>query len=285
MNENILPNALFLSVLALPVLAVLLFRIGYTRQKPVSRSPKENKKDSSMLSNLEKYLERHAKPEPPVFDGKKAAVFVVGPSYYGMTTSVFKDNGKYTIADRLDDADIVVFTGGEDINPVLYGEQPLACTYYNSKRDKYELEVIDKALAAGKFLVGICRGAQLLNCVPNGGKLWQDVNGHTSKTHSSFDCISGTWVPLNSVHHQMMKPTEKGTILCWAIESTTKKSASQAWTRPPVSNRPIAERDKDAEVVWYEDTRSLLFQAHPEFGHPPTTKYFFSLIDKLYWGL
>ena len=216
----------------------------------------------------------------------KARVFVKGPAYAKITEAVFKTDPKnrYEIVSKVSAADIVVFTGGEDINPALYGERPIPGTYYTD-RDLSDLEVVDEAYGLNKFMVGICRGAQLLNVVPNGGKLWQDVDGHGSAIHQSFDCLGGNWVPLNSVHHQMMRLTEDARLLTWAQASTIRQAEKSRWTRDKAHRVDglIPERDKDVEACYYDKTRSLCTQFHPEFGHPPTTKYFHELMNKIYF--
>lgn len=213
----------------------------------------------------------------------KANVFIqAGPSrsFYSSTEEIFDRNGKYNIVTDIDKASIVVWTGGEDICPLLYGEKPLPNVHYSS-RDKSDIEAVKKAYEGDKFLVGICRGAQLLNVIPNDGRLWQDVDNHQG-THQAFDCVTGNWITVNSVHHQMMVPTEKAEVICWADTSRTRKSDKIVWSKP---SGILKEKDKDIEVLWYPATRSLCFQAHPEFNHLGTRKYFFGLMDKFYWGL
>ena len=213
----------------------------------------------------------------------KAKVFIKGPPYYDMTKTTFErlGGGKYEVTKDFDAADIICWTGGEDIHPAIYGEKPLNGTYYDKRRDISDLECVDKAVKQKKFLVGICRGAQLLNCVPNGGKLWQDVDGH-SGVHPVFDCLTGTWKVTNSVHHQMMIPGEFAELLAWAKTCNHRWSDGKEWKKPKTDN-PL-ERDKDVEALWYPATQSLLVQFHPEFSHPPTTEYFWSLMDAYFWG-
>jgi gamma-glutamyl-gamma-aminobutyrate hydrolase PuuD len=214
----------------------------------------------------------------------RANIFVVGKPYNGITSEVFLSTGRYKLAPKLKDADIVVWTGGEDINPRLYDETPLNSTYF-SDRDISDIEAVKDAVAHSKFLVGICRGAQLLNVVVNGGKLWQDVDNHDGRNHRAFDCVSGSWVVINSVHHQMMRPTSEAELLCWAYECTRKEAQHDLWNRPHTRvGDHIEEADRDVEALWYPKTDSLLVQFHPEFGHPPTTKYFHELMDKYYWS-
>lgn len=215
----------------------------------------------------------------------KARVHISNEAFFKLTADTFRKsnfaNDRYEIVLRPEDANIVVWTGGEDICPAIYGEKAIPHTSFYTRRDERDLDLLDKALKQGQFLVGICRGAQLLNCVPNEGKLYQDVDGHQG-SHKTFDCITGDWIDTNSVHHQMMRPTSKAQVLAWAQESTFKKAEREVWSAPPEGSL-FTEKDRDIEALWYPDTRSLCVQFHPEFGHAGTTKYFFELMDKFYW--
>lgn len=84
--------------------------------------------------------------------------------------------------------DGVVITGGHDIEPVLYAAAPEVETKYDKARDAFESSIIDEALAQGLPLLGICRGAQLLN-VRMGGSLFQELRSrrvHTSNRRTVF---------------------------------------------------------------------------------------------------
>lgn len=204
----------------------------------------------------------------------KPKVFIQGPAYYGQTASTFQENG-YDITKSLPESDIVVLTGGADINPAIYQEKPQQGTYFSTDRDEVDLRAAELGHKEGKFLVGICRGAQLLNCKPNGGKLWQDVRGHQGY-HPVFDFIEKRWYPeIISVHHQQMIPAKDAVIVASANESKFKRSPGATYQRSD-------EELNDVEVLWYERTKSLCFQAHPEFGHKPSTDYFFSLMNRYY---
>lgn len=213
----------------------------------------------------------------------KAKVYIVGSAFKGMTIDTFLTNGRgrYLITSNFDAADIMVLTGGSDINPAIYGQKPLSCTSFNNARDVYELEFIEKALKAEKFMAGICRGAQLLNCVPNEGTLWQDVNNHQGY-HYVLDCVSGNKVRTNSVHHQGIRPTAKAEILAYCDEATIKKAEGEIWMRS--KDHSTTESLRDVEAFWYPATRSFGYQAHPEFGDPDTASLFFDFMDNTYWG-
>ncbi|MER5885805.1 gamma-glutamyl-gamma-aminobutyrate hydrolase family protein [Streptomyces sp. NPDC001941] len=74
--------------------------------------------------------------------------------------------------------DAVVIAGGPDVEPVRYGAEPDPRTGPPARgRDAWELALTEAALAAGKPLLGICRGMQVLN-VALGGTLVQHLDGH-----------------------------------------------------------------------------------------------------------
>lgn len=77
--------------------------------------------------------------------------------------------------------DGVVITGGHDIEPTLYKAAAEVEGRYDPERDAFESEIIDAALADGTPLLGICRGAQLLN-VRLGGSLFQNLRPRRRKT-------------------------------------------------------------------------------------------------------
>lgn len=68
----------------------------------------------------------------------------------------------------------VVLSGGSDLHPESYGATALTGVRYDLARDGFEREVLDDALARALPVLGICRGAQLLN-VALGGSLHADV--------------------------------------------------------------------------------------------------------------
>lgn len=74
------------------------------------------------------------------------------------------------------------FTGGPDVLPSFYGEEPhVKMGFSDIQRDRLELSLAKKALAAGKKTLGICRGLQVLN-VALGGTLYQDLESEYEKT-------------------------------------------------------------------------------------------------------
>lgn len=143
--------------------------------------------------------------------------------------------GPITVADYVADLDGLLLHGGADVCPRTYGEEPLRPEWEGDEiRDRYELELIRAFHDAGKPVLGICRGAQLLN-VAFGGTLWQDQReqGATERLHRSqelydrnlhtVDLVPGTTlaahypgqsaVLVNSVHHQAIRELGTGLVV------------------------------------------------------------------------
>lgn len=67
-----------------------------------------------------------------------------------------------------------IISGGADIDPQRYGQENTASIDIEPERDALEQRVIEHALAAKKPLLGICRGAQMINII-SGGTLHQEA--------------------------------------------------------------------------------------------------------------
>jgi putative glutamine amidotransferase len=98
------------------------------------------------------------------------------------------------IADRvLDGLDGLVITGGKDVDPARYGQAPHPTTDEpRTDRDAWEFALLAGALRRGRPVLGICRGAQVLN-VALGGTLHQhlpDVVGHSR--HQAGNAVFST---------------------------------------------------------------------------------------------
>jgi putative glutamine amidotransferase len=120
--------------------------------------------------------------------------------------------------------DGLVLQGGADISPLAYGETPLKPEWAGDPvRDRYEISLVKAFTAARKPLLGICRGAQLIN-VALGGSLHQDVPAHRSDDYDShahevrlepgsgLARLYGETGPRRvvSIHHQAIKDLAPG---------------------------------------------------------------------------
>ncbi len=112
--------------------------------------------------------------------------------------------------------DALILSGGGDVDPARYGEENTACFGVDTARDEAEFRLIEAYLRAGKPILGICRGHQLLN-VYFGGSLVQHLPGaerhvpsksgdsaHATKAlPGSFPAeLYGERFSVNSAHHQ-----------------------------------------------------------------------------------
>ncbi|QQO57257.1 MAG: gamma-glutamyl-gamma-aminobutyrate hydrolase family protein [Thiohalocapsa sp. PB-PSB1] len=88
----------------------------------------------------------------------------------------------------LDRVDGVVITGGHDVDPVLYAAAPEVKPKHDPARDALESAVIDRSLALGLPLLGICRGAQLLN-VRLSGSLFQELRSRRRRTSNRWTIL------------------------------------------------------------------------------------------------
>ena len=122
--------------------------------------------------------------------------------------------------------DALVLSGGLDINPRYYGEEILPCCGpIVPDFDRMEMALIHKTIAAGKPILGICRGLQILN-VALGGTLYQDLQtqcegvflhdqkmqryetSHTIRIEPDsvlYRCMGKETLEVNSLHHQAIK--------------------------------------------------------------------------------
>lgn len=197
-------------------------------------------------------------------------VFIVGAD--SLTGQMFLSRN-WDVVDTLANADLVCFLGGEDVTPSLYDETNLA-SHCNWMRDVEEMAIWDEIRELNLPTVGICRGGQFLN-VMNGGKMYQDVDGHCYGNHDVI--VAGISYNCTSTHHQMMRASEFGSVIGYAQKSTTRMRDDGTY---------VYTDSFDQEVVWYPEDRSLCFQPHPEYNgkKDQTEDLFFDLI-KQYIGL
>ena len=170
--------------------------------------------------------------------------------------------------------DGLVLQGGNDVAPESYGESPLDPAWHGDRiRDRYEMELIDAFVKAGKPVFGVCRGFQLLN-VHFGGTLLQDITtqrpaslehrqiGRYERHLHTIELVPGTTLAglypgvvratANSIHHQGLKDVAPG----FTVEARCHDDGigeAIRWTGPSFV----------AGVQW-----------HPEFHDPADTVTF-----------
>ncbi|MDF2181150.1 type 1 glutamine amidotransferase [Neptuniibacter sp. CAU 1671] len=90
----------------------------------------------------------------------------------------------------------VLITGGDDIDPRHYGLTGDAGANYDARRDALEMALVRRALQEGVPLMGICRGAQLINVVL-GGSLFTDIRPLRKLTPNRNSAFPIKWVEID----------------------------------------------------------------------------------------
>ena len=163
-------------------------------------------------------------------------------------------------ADVVDRLDALIIAGGADVDPARYGAAPHPRTQTGRPdRDGWESALLDAAEAAGRPVLGICRGLQLM-AVRAGGSLEQhlpDVVGHTE--HAPAPGAFG-WTPIR---------TEPGSLVRQLVGDQLQVSCHH---HQAVATHPGFEataRAADGTVEAIEDPERafwLAVQWHPEYG-------------------
>lgn len=154
--------------------------------------------------------------------------------------------------------DLIIFSGGEDINPEIYGQKNTYSSGVNKDRDDTERRVFDYKWnyeSKVKFL-GVCRGHQFLNAY-FGGNLIQDINFeglYHSGNHGLDFRSNQSFIPttVNSMHHQGVNRLGDGFRILATYKGVIEASA-------------------------HKNNRLISVQWHPEFMGD---RNFFSFINK-----
>lgn len=141
--------------------------------------------------------------------------------------------------------DGLVFTGGRDIQPSYYGEQPhpFLCPV-DPQLDAFEMALVTGALQRDMPILGICRGMQLINVVL-GGTLYQDISTQqpgslqhwlrnvprrelahqviVDQGSLMMKILKTRQFAINSLHHQAVKEPGEGVHICgWAEDGVVE---------------------------------------------------------------
>lgn len=164
----------------------------------------------------------------------------------------------YQLTDDPLHSDLIVFTGGTDVNPKEYDEEPIEFTGTpDIDRDAHEKYVYQQARVRHIPMFGICRGSQFLT-VMNGGKLIQHIDGHTTGHLARLN--SGKVIEVTSTHHQMMDPR--------AIHHEVLAVSDVRRSERYLNDKGNQELFEEYEAVYYPNSNCLAVQWHPEWMNP-----------------
>lgn len=207
----------------------------------------------------------------PLYDYQKKSLWML-PAYMDMLSSFGAIPVMFPLTD--DKAALLqlcslcggfLFTGGQDVNPAVYGEKVKPqCGEICDMRDSMERIVLDIAMKEDKSVLGICRGIQFINAAL-GGDLYQDlptehptgVEHHMSPPYERavhkvtieersplYRIVGKREIGVNSYHHQAVKK----------VAPTLKVAATS--------------EDGVCEGVYMENKKFFLaVQWHPEFSY------------------
>lgn len=216
----------------------------------------------------------HADPQRAIFKGKTLQYVEQSLAHWLMSEGLkvymipsLPEGSSITLASVVEDLDGLVLSGGSDVAPESYGESPLRSEWRgDAVRDRYEIALVREFIRQKKPVLGICRGAQLLN-VALGGTLYQDIETQIpdALVHRNWDVydrlfhevrfesgggLEKLYGPglrkVNTIHHQGLK----------AIGKDLRVEA-------------VSPTDGIVEAIRYTGgSYALAVQWHPEFQDP-----------------
>jgi len=131
-------------------------------------------------------------------------------------------NNTLNIDEVVNMCDGLFVPGGADVNPKLYGEEINGSVNIVDEMDELDYAYIKAFNEAGKPIMGICRGHQIIN-VYFGGTLHQDITNHKDGVHHKVDVTKRSFIDemyhqekltVNSFHHQAIKDLAPGFEIC-----------------------------------------------------------------------
>jgi gamma-glutamyl-gamma-aminobutyrate hydrolase PuuD len=189
------------------------------------------------------------------FPGQSYGRFLTGVGELVYDDSIFFANPK--------DFMLVLFTGGEDVDPSLYDDtSPKGYCMSNLERDIYERRVFNVAESHGVKFFGICRGMQFLNVIL-GGKMMHHIDSHAGADHTislATREMPDTFVG-NSLHHQMCIPSLHTSIIGW---STVRRSKIYIGDKDELMDY----HGPEVEAIYNAVFKVLGVQWHPEMLAP-----------------
>ena len=187
------------------------------------------------------------------------------PSPEGRTK---RPGSKATVDTYAQELDGLVLMGGSDVCPQTYGEKALKPEWNGDRiRDEYEIALLRAFTSIRKPVLGLCRGAQVIN-VALGGTLYQDIATQVPRALNHRDwaiydknCHATSFVPGSALAklYRGIEVTKTNSIHHQAVKDLGRDLVVEAWSEP----------DHVVEAIRYKGSGYLFaVQWHPEFHAP-----------------
>jgi putative glutamine amidotransferase len=160
--------------------------------------------------------------------------------------------------------DGLVLQGGADISPQSYSQAATRPEWSGDRsRDVYELELLHEFIEAGKPVLGICRGCQLIN-VAFGGTLYQDIK---SEVPDAIEHVNDLY---DGNYHELHFP--EGSSIAKMLPSRTRSLINSIHHQAvhtlgrDIAVEALSGDDKIIEAIRYRKASFVVgLQWHPEF--------------------
>lgn len=188
-------------------------------------------------------------------------------------------NSEEDLLKIMDSMDGIILSGGYDVNPIYYGEEPtkyVGFTY--TPRDLFELFIVKAAIEKDMPILGISRGQQVMT-VAFGGKLYQDIaeNGESHLNHMQRASINdiGHYIDIKP-NSRLYKIFDSDRLLVNSFHHQAAKMVPNSF------NISATSSDGIVEAIEHKTKPIMAVQWHPEImikNHPIMLKIFEEFIE------
>lgn len=182
------------------------------------------------------------------------------------------------IVDKIEDSDLVLFTGGEDVSPSLYNQSVGNRTFFSPHRDLFEKRMYENALDREIPMLGICRGNQFLS-VMNGCTLIQDQSNE--RFVHDIELFNNKRIKITSSHHQSVfpydLPPDEYKMIAWTVPEHMSKFHLNGENEDIYTEEYKNGIFKECEMIYFPKTKCFGIQGHPEYSE--MHNHFDSLVE------
>ena len=172
--------------------------------------------------------------------------------------------------------DALILTGGDDVDPSTYGAVDEGVSISNdATADQHEIALVKAAVSREIPVLGICRGAQVIN-IAYGGTLFQEMTSEDNKSHPTRPKLLEEILAMR--HSITLDPKSKLARVLRSADRVVNSTHHQAISQVASGFRPVAwAPDGTIEAIESTDDKHILaVQWHPEKLPPPQDQELFN---------